>query len=157
MATAYIALGGNVGDKAGTMARAVAMLDEIDGVRVRRVSQMIETAPVGPGGQSWYLNAAAELDITLTPRELLDALRSVEAELGRDRSRERRWGPRTCDLDILMIDDEVIDTPELTVPHPRMHERTFVLLPLSQIAPDAVHPVLGRTIRQLLDALEAAP
>ncbi len=88
------------------------------------------------------------------PPDLLAALQEIERRLGRDRSKEIRWGPRTCDLDILLIDRQVIDTPELTVPHPRMHERRFMLEPLAEIAPDAMHPVLGKTVVRMLADLK---
>jgi len=155
--TAYIGLGSNLGDRGDTLMAAAKRLAAVAGVDVRRISQFVVTEPVGgPEDQPKYLNAAAEIVTTLPPRDLLSELQRIEASLGRDRSKEQRWGPRTCDLDILLMGETVIDTPELTVPHPRMHERLFVLRPLAQIAPTAIHPKLQKSVVQLLAEAEVA-
>ena len=150
-AIAHIALGSNLGDRGAALLEALKMLSEVEGVAVRLVSQFIPTEPVGgPDGQGEYLNGAAEIAVTLRPHELLAALQEIERALGRRRDSEGRWGPRTCDLDILLMGDTVLATDDLTIPHPRMHERLFVLRPLASIAPRAVHPVLGVTVVELL-------
>jgi 2-amino-4-hydroxy-6-hydroxymethyldihydropteridine diphosphokinase len=154
--TAYIALGANLGDRRRQLESALADLEAIEGVEVRAVSDFLETRPQGPVEQGPYLNAAAALGCAIEPRPLLDAMLAIEVAHGRDRAREQRWGPRTLDLDLLLYGDRVIDEPGLVVPHPRLHERPFVLVPLARIAPDAVHPRLGLTVRSLRDRLSGA-
>ncbi|MBX3596386.1 MAG: 2-amino-4-hydroxy-6-hydroxymethyldihydropteridine diphosphokinase [Rhizobiaceae bacterium] len=130
---AYIGLGGNIGDPRSAMARALRLLNTVKGVAVRRVSSIYRTPPWGKTDQPDFLNAAAELETTLTPRELLDLC--LETELALKRIRAERWGPRIIDIDILKFGEEAIVEKGLEIPHPRMLDRAFVLLPLAEIAP----------------------
>jgi 2-amino-4-hydroxy-6-hydroxymethyldihydropteridine diphosphokinase len=139
---AFVGLGANLGDRRRALRAAVDALAAEDGVEVVSVSVLRETEPVGVGQQPLYLNGAAELETTLTARELLDRLLAVEQRFGRVRV-PGEHGPRTLDLDLLLYGDEVIDDSGFTVPHPRLHERRFVLEPLAELAPGLVVPGRG--------------
>ena len=142
---AYLALGSNMGDRLATLQRAVDLLDARSGIDVVRSSRVYETEPVGPP-QPPYLNAVIEIRTDLEPRELLKECQAVEAELGRVRA--ERWGPRTIDVDVLTYDEREVTEPDLEIPHPRMHERAFVLIPLSDLAADPSLPS-GRRIHDV--------
>lgn len=147
-----VALGSNLGDRLENLRVGMAELASTDGIVVDAVSKLYETAPVGgPDDQGPYLNAALVATTTLGADELLTNLHRIEAL--RERERTIRWGPRTLDLDLLIYGDLVSDTPLLQVPHPRQHERRFVLVPVCDVAPELVHPLLGRTMRELLAEL----
>jgi 2-amino-4-hydroxy-6-hydroxymethyldihydropteridine diphosphokinase len=143
---AYIGLGANLGDREGNLRSALGRLAELGPLRV---SSFRETDPVGVTDQPRFLNAAAKLETDLGPRDLLERLLEIERELGRDRSGEERWGPRPIDLDLLLYGDDLIDEPGLSVPHPRLAERRFVLEPLHELAPGLVLPD-GRAVGDLL-------
>ncbi len=136
MARALIALGGNVGDVRATLDRTVAMLCDGEAVRLAARSSDYRTPPWGVTEQAAFVNAAIEVATALSPRALLDRAQACERALGRDRSREQRWGPRTIDIDLIAYDDVVLNDADLTLPHPRLFERAFVLVPLAEIAPD---------------------
>jgi 2-amino-4-hydroxy-6-hydroxymethyldihydropteridine diphosphokinase len=145
---AYIGLGANLGEREATLRRALERLASTHGVAVVGVSSFRETDPVGNVDQPRFVNAAAEIETSLGPRELLDRLLEVERSLGRDRSREERWGPRTVDLDLLLYGDETVREAGLEIPHARLAERAFVLEPLLELDPDLRLPD-GRALRDL--------
>ena len=149
MVQAYVALGANLGGRAATIAKALELLRMTPGVKVVAVSSLTENPAVGgPAESPAFLNGAAEIETSLSARQVLEALLSIERQLGRER--RQRWAPRTIDLDLLLYGDRIIDEPELMVPHPRIAERLFVLKPLAEIAPDVVHPTLRKMIAELL-------
>lgn len=144
---AYIGLGSNVGDREEYIDQAIFLLKKVPDIRVVKVSSSFETEAEGVADQPPFINAAAKIETKLDPYRLLKELQRIEDTLGRDR--EIEWGPRTIDLDILLYEDQIISDDKLTVPHPLLHERLFALAPLSEIAPDVIHPVLELTISDI--------
>jgi 2-amino-4-hydroxy-6-hydroxymethyldihydropteridine diphosphokinase len=152
MAKAFLGLGGNVGDSRTILDRAVTLLDDGKDIRLLARSSNYQTPPWGVENQAPFLNLCLAVETTLTPHQLLRRIQDVERELGRNRAAETRWGPRTCDIDILSYDDLALNDPDLVLPHPRMFERGFVLMPLAEIAPDAV--IGGRRVKDALKAVD---
>jgi 2-amino-4-hydroxy-6-hydroxymethyldihydropteridine diphosphokinase len=147
-----VGLGSNLGDRAANLDGAIVALNQVSGITVRQVSSFHETEPVGgPAGQGMFLNAVALLETDLEPLALLHVLQEIEARFGRQRT--IRWGERTLDLDLLLFDDQIIDTPELCLPHPRMRTRRFVLEPLLEVVPRAVDPATSRPFAEILAEL----
>ena len=149
--TVYLSLGSNVGDREAQLRDALFRLSAVG--RVIALSSFYETEPVEFTQQPWFLNCAVAIETSSTPQQLMVAILRIEAEMGRQRRQKK--GPRSIDIDILLFGHEIMESKELTIPHPAMHLRRFVLEPLAEIAPEALHPLLNKTIRELRDALPA--
>ena len=148
---AYLSLGSNIGDRAAQLQDALTRLSAAG--RVVAVSSFYETEPVEFTQQSWFLNCAVALETAKTPQQLMAAILVIEVQMGRRRAQNK--GPRSIDIDILLFGDTIVDSTELTIPHPAMHQRRFVLEPLAEIAPEVLHPVFKKPVRELLDELPA--
>ncbi len=152
MHLAYIGFGSNIGDRFSYIQSAITALSEIEGITLQEISSLYETAPVGNEAQDDFLNGVVSIRTPHSPHNLLYMLKQIEISVGREH--RIRWGPREIDMDILIYDDLCVETPNLTIPHPDMHLRRFVLVPLAEIAPDLVHPVFNESIQTLLAHLE---
>lgn len=151
--TVYLSLGSNLGDREANLLTAIDKLKDKEIGNPVAVSSFYETEPVEVSSQPWFLNCALKLDTEKMPRQLIAAILALEQDMGRQRKQKK--APRTIDIDILLFGSSIVEIPSLTVPHPRMHERRFVLEPLAEIAPEVRHPIFKRTIRELRDALPA--
>lgn len=153
MPDVFIGLGSNIGKRERNVVDAIEMLSKEDGIIVKKVSSLYETEPEGVEDQEWFINAVARVETSIVPLELLRALKNIESLMGRGKS--IRWGPRKIDIDILLYGSLVINYPELIIPHPLMHRRAFVLVPLAEIAPEVIHPILNESIQNLLSNLNS--
>ncbi len=145
----HIGIGSNLGDRRANSAEAIEKVSQLPGTRVVRASSLYESEPLG-NAKTWFVNSVIEVDSVLAPEALLKKLQAIEEAMGRKRVKGKRWGSRIIDLDILLYDQDVIDKRNLKIPHPELHKRRFVLLPLAELAPQVVHPQLGQSVSTLL-------
>jgi len=146
---AYIGIGSNLGDRKANTIEAVDRVSKLPATRVVRASSLYESEPLGDA-KTWFVNSVIEIETDFPPDELLKRLKAIEKAMGRKRVKGKRWGSRIIDLDILLCDQEVVEKRTLKVPHPEMHKRRFVLMPLAELAPHVVHPGLGQSVSALL-------
>src|SRR5262249_27554489 len=149
----HIGIGSNLGDRQANTAAAIERVSQLPGTRIVRASSLYESEPLGDA-ETWFVNSVIEIDTSLSPDALLEKLLAIEKAMGRTRAKEKRWDSRVIDLDILLFDQDVIETPSLTIPHPELHKRRFVLRPLAEIAPELVHPRLGQSVSTLLATVQ---
>lgn len=154
MAIVYLCLGSNKGDRVGYVQQATRLLGEIEGISIIRTSSLYETQPWLEVDTAWYVNAVIEIKTSLSPQDLLFECMRVEKQLGRNREQEGRLGDRTLDIDILFYGKEIIEEKDLQIPHKRLHQRAFTLVPMLEINPDFVHPEFNKSVEQLHDELE---
>ena len=153
MAIAYIGLGSNLGRKKANIRRTVKLLSKNKDIKILKISSLYETEPVGYVKQDWFVNACLKAETNLSPRQLLSVLKDIEKKL-KKKKKFIRWGPRTIDLDILLYDNLRLKTKDLVIPHPEMHKRAFVLIPLMELEPNLVHPTKRKSILELLANLK---
>lgn len=154
MAIVYLSLGSNKGDRIGYIQQSTSILDGLDGISLIRTSAFYESEPWGTDSKNWYVNAIIEIKTSLSPSALLEKIHAVEDRLGRNRKIEGHYGDRTIDIDIIFYDKEIINNENLTIPHKHFHKRAFTLVPMMELEPDFVHPILKKTVMELHDTLE---
>jgi 2-amino-4-hydroxy-6-hydroxymethyldihydropteridine diphosphokinase len=152
---AYIGIGSNLGDRKANTLEAVDRVSKLPATRVVRASSLYESEPLGDA-KTWFVNSVIEIETDFPPDELLKRLKAIEKAMGRKRVKGKRWGSRIIDLDILLCDQEIVEKRTLKVPHPEMHKRRFVLMPLAELAPHVVHPQLGHSVSALLATVKDA-
>jgi 2-amino-4-hydroxy-6-hydroxymethyldihydropteridine diphosphokinase len=154
MKTAFLSLGSNLGDKIGYIQQAHKMLNFTDKIEVKNCSSFYETEPYGNKNQDWFVNVALEIKTSLSAEDLLHECLRIESQLGRQRDAVSKWLPRTIDIDIIFYSNSIITNKDLQIPHPEVHNRAFVLVPMLELNPDFVHPIIGKTILQMHSDLD---